>query len=122
MFGPEFRTKVFFFVFGSLFEFICVLLSIRVILPEKVPYPDKLFVQHPDIDVPAPVKSGCFQGKAALIIDPVDETEKSVKINMSASDRQNFQVAPVHISPAVVIDVVMPDMVFRMEPFIFRIV
>ncbi len=65
------------------------------------------------------VKAGGLQGEVSPVARLPDKAEESAEIDMAFSHREDLEVIPVHISPAVVVHVVMADMIFRVEPFVF---
>ena len=68
--------------------------------------PVELIVQHICMDHPLFIESGRLKCKRVPVSDPVNERKESVEVNMAFTWYKDLQVAPVHISAAVIIDMI----------------
>ena len=68
------------------------------------------------------IETGRLERERVPVSGAGDKSKEPVEINMPFSDGQHLQVAPVHISAAIVIHVVMADMTVLPQPCVFLFV
>ena len=114
-FGPESFSLVL-GVFWSILELRGELIGFLDHLSDAV----ELVVQQIQVDRSGGVEAGGLQCVVSPVIYFLEMTEELVEVDVAFSHGKDFQVGPFHVSPAVIVHVVMADMI--RQPGVFRVV
>ena len=79
----------------------------------------ELGVEGFEVDLSGLIKACAFKGEVAGVPDFFDMAEKAIKVDMAFAQLQDFEIIPVHVSPSVVVHMVVADVVFLPEPGVF---